>query len=625
MCGICGFSWEDQGLVRSMMNTLHHRGPDDQDCHVGGGATLGQTRLSIIDLSEKGRQPMVNEAGDIFLVANGEIYNHLALRRELISAGHRFYSGSDSEAILHAYEQWGEDCIKKLLGMYCFAILDTRRRRIMLGRDRLGIKPLYYHHDGKKLIFANEIKAILQWPGYQRGVDLTALYQYLGYEFTPAPRTLFEGVKKLRQAHYALFDLDSGALSERPYWDVHFAPRFKQPGEAVEELRSMIKTAVRRRLMSDVPLGVFLSGGLDSTTVVAQMRALDVDPLRTFIIGYPDPTFSELEYAEDMAKHYDTLPTVLMIPGLSVDDLEAAVYHLDEPMTDLSAIPLMLICREAKKQVTVVLSGEGGDEVFCGYDRFLASKLTRPLKYLPGAARLGWAVSRLFKDRPQKKGAVNMFKRFMEGAVLPAEGEHIRWQYFLAPGQAEALFNDQVRAAVDFDAFGPVKSILAGCDSRKRLDREVYLDLKLNMVDSVLMKVDKMSMSAALEVRVPFLDHELIELSAQMPGDFKLRGLETKHILRQAISGLVPDRIVHRGKQGYSLPVKNLLRDKAQLRPLMEELLGASPLIKNYFQPNAVRRLMDEHLAEKHNHNHVLWALINAALWHRRFMEGAAL
>ncbi len=622
MCGICGFSWEDQPLINSMMNTLRHRGPDDQDSHVGGGATLGQTRLSIIDLSVNGRQPMVNETGDVFLVANGEIYNHLALRRELISAGHKFHSRSDSEVILHGYEEWGEDCINRLSGMYCFAIHDAKKKRIMLGRDRLGIKPLYYHHYGNKLIFANEIKAILEWDGYDRQVDVTGLYQYLGYEFVPAPRTLFEGIRKLRQGHYAMFDMNSGEMTERKYWDIKFGDKFKNADEAVEVLKPLLETAVRRRLMSDVPLGVFLSGGIDSTTVVAEMRKLGVDPLRTFIIGYPDPTFSELDYAEDMAQHYGTEPHVLMIPGLSIDDLETAVYHLDEPMTDLSAIPLMLICREAKKEVTVVLSGEGGDEIFCGYDRFIASKLTRPLQMIPGAARAGWAVSRLFKDRPQKKGAVNMLKRFMDGAILPAEGEHIRWQYFLAPGQAERLFNEDVRSKVAFDTFMPVRRVLESCNSDKRIDREIYTDIRLNMVDSVLMKVDKMSMSTSLEVRVPFLDHEVVETAAQIPGNLKLKGMETKHILRKAITGLVPERVVHRGKQGYSLPVKNLLRDEAQLMPLMKELLTTSPLIHDFMETKEVQRMMDEHLAEKQNHNHVLWALMNAALWHKRFLEG---
>ena len=619
MCGISGFSWQDEELVQAMCGRLTHRGPDARGHYVGDGASLGHTRLSIIDLSERGRQPMVNEDGSVYIVVNGEIYNHMELRGELIAKGHVFRSNSDSEAVLHGYEEWGPGVIERLKGMFCFAVLDGPRRRVMLGRDRLGIKPLYYHHDGNKLIFANEIKALLAWPGLARRVDLTALYQYLGYEFTPAPRTLFEGVRKLRQGHYALFDLDSGAFEERQYWDLKFAPRFNRPEEAVEELRALLKTAVRRRLMSDVPLGVFLSGGLDSTTVTALMRQCGVEHLRTFSIAYPDKSFSELEYANDMAAHYQTDHTVLMIEGLTLEDLETAVYHLDEPMTDLSAIPLMLICRKAREKVIVVLSGEGGDEIFCGYDRFLASKATGMLQCLPGLKPLLAALAGRLPDQPQKKGAINILKRYVDGWCLPAEGGHLRWQYFLRPGQAEALFNDQVRGVVDFDPFGPVRDILAHCNSQDRLDREVYADLKLTMADSVLMKVDKMSMSTSLEVRVPFLDHELVEFTGQLPGWFKLKGFTTKYILRKAIRGLVPDRVVDRGKQGYSLPVKNLLRE--QLRPLMEELLRTSPLVRDYLVPREVERLMTEHLAGTHNHNHVLWALMNAALWHRRFME----
>ena len=265
-----------------MGDTLKHRGPDDRGEYVGQGASLGQMRLSIIDLSENGRQPMVNETGDVFIVVNGEIYNHLDLRAELIGKGHVFHSNSDSEAALHAYEEWGPEFVKRLQGMFAIAIHDARNRKMYLARDRMGIKPLYYHHTGKELIFAGEIKAILQWPGYQRRVNVQALYQYLGWEFVPAPHTLFEGVNKLKQGHYAVFDMQSGEFKETKYWELKFEPRFKEPGEAIEELRALLKTSVQRRLMSDVPLGVFLSGGLDSTTVVALMRQCGVEHLRTF-------------------------------------------------------------------------------------------------------------------------------------------------------------------------------------------------------------------------------------------------------------------------------------------------------------------------------------------------------
>lgn len=619
MCGICGFSWPDQGLAETMCRTLAHRGPDASGVYLGQAATLGHSRLSIIDLSERGRQPMHNEDGQVHIVVNGEIYNHQDLRRELIAKGHVFRSNSDSESVLHGYEEWGPAVIEKLYGMFCFVVLDERAKRIMLGRDRLGIKPLYYHHDGQTLVFANEIKAILDWPQFQRRVDSQALYEYLGWEFTPAPRTLFAGVNKLRQGHYAIFDMQTGQLDERRYWDLHFAPAFTRPEEAVEELRRLIRLAVQRRLMSDVPLGVFLSGGLDSTTVTAEMRELGVDPLHTFAIAYPDKSFSELEYANAMAAHYRTDHEVLMIEGLTMDDLEAAVYHLDEPMTDLSAIPLMLICRKAREKVIVVLSGEGGDEVFCGYDRFKAAKAAAWVEKIPGVGPLAGALAARLPDQPQKKGVINIFKRYADGLNLPAEGLHLRWQYFLLPGQTEALFNQQVRSEIRIDAFAPVREILRHCDSHQSLDRQIYADLKLVMADSVLMKVDKMSMSTSLEVRVPFLDHELIEFTGKLPGWFKLKGFTTKYILRQAIRGLVPDQVVNRGKQGYSLPVKNLLR--GQLRPLMEDLLPASPLVLDFLEPAQVRRLMDQHLAGTHNHNHVLWALINAALWHRRFLE----
>jgi asparagine synthase (glutamine-hydrolysing) len=620
MCGICGFNWSEAVLGERCGQTIAHRGPDQSGVYAADGITLGHRRLSIIDLSEQGRQPMTNEDGSIFLVFNGEIYNFPELRATLQQKGHVFRSQSDSEVILHGYEEWGDQCLQRFRGMFALALWDAPQGRLLIARDRLGIKPLYYYYQNGKFAFASEIKALLAIPGIPRAVNLQAFYDYLGYEFVPSPQTMFDGIHKLPPGYYLEFSERGPAVHS--YWDVAFARgEWASPHEAVEELRALLRDTVRMHLISDVPLGVFLSGGLDSSTLVALMRSLGVDPLRTFSIGYPDPSFGELPYARIVADKFETEHTVLMIPEVTIPDLEAAVWHLDEPMTDLSALPLYLVCREAKKHVTVCLSGEGGDEIFVGYDRFRASKFDTYYRRLPEWLReqLIYRAVQHLPDQPQKKGALNIAKRFVEGSRLPVAGEHLRWQYFISPDWKDRLFKENFKARVEREPFRLVQAALERCPSQDRLDREIYLDLRFVMPDSVLMKVDKMSMAHALEIRVPFLDHRVVEFAAGLPGSWKLKGFETKAIFRQALKGWLPDSIVNRGKQGYSLPIKNLLREG--LKDYMVSLLNESPLVREQLDTAFLNRLIREHLDRVQNHNHLLWALINAAIWHRKFIE----
>jgi asparagine synthase (glutamine-hydrolysing) len=617
MCGICGFNWRDEGLVGRMAGCLAHRGPDQSGVYTDEGISLGHRRLSIIDLSEHGRQPMSNEDGTLRLVFNGEIYNFQELRRDLEGRGHRFLSRSDSEVILHAYEEYGVEGVHKLRGMFAFGLWDARRRRLLLVRDRIGIKPLYYYHDGHRLIFASEIKAILEDPAVPRELNPQALYDYMGFEFVPAPETLFRRIYKLPAGHYLL--LRDGQIEVKPYWDLSFRPGALRYEEAVEHLRAQLDHAVRSHLISDVPLGVFLSGGLDSSSIVAMMRRHITGPLRTFTIGYPDRSFSELDYAREVADCFATEHRVLMIDEFRPEFVETTLWHFDEPMTDLSSIPLYLVCRKAREHVTVCLSGEGGDESFAGYDRFRASRINAYYGLVPGVLRQ-YAINRLVSrlpDQPQKKGAVNMLKRFIEGSALPDDGHHLRWQYFSNRRLETQLFTEEFRRRVNLDPFYRVREHVARCDATDRVNREIYLDMRFMMTDSVLMKVDKMSMASALEIRVPLIDHAFVEFVASLPGDWKLKGLRTKNVFRSALKGILPERIVERGKQGYSLPVKHLLRD--QLRDFMVGLLNESPVLRAHMNMDFVRRLIAEHLAMRHNHNHVLWALINVAIWHRRF------
>ncbi len=620
MCGICGITWNDAELVRKMADQLVHRGPDQEGVFCGEGVSLAHRRLAIIDLSEKGRQPMSNEDGTLWLVFNGEIYNFQELRQELEQKGHRFASLADSEVILHAHEEYGIDALHHLRGMFAYALYDTRAQRLLLVRDRLGIKPLYYTQCGERLIFASEIKAILQYAGVERRVNHQALYDYLGFEFVPAPQTMFAGIHKLPAGNLLIYENKQARIEQ--YWDLSFAAAEPPPfDEAVATLREHLDHAVKSHLVADVPLGVFLSGGLDSSCIVALMRRHISGPLKTFTIGYEDASFSELEYADIVARHFQTEHQILYLDALNADYVEKTLYHLDEPMTDLSVVPLYLLCKQAREQVTVCLSGEGGDECFAGYDRFKASRIASYFRLIPAALRtnlIAPLVGRL-PDRPQKKGAINMLKRFVEGASLPADGEHLRWQYFLSHALEERLFQEAFRSSVDRDPFRQLRRYSERCDAADQVNREIYLDMRFMMADSVLMKVDRMSMASSLEIRVPLLDHVLVEYLAGLPGDWKLHKMTTKHIFRAALEGLLPREIVYRGKQGYSLPVKHLLR--GQLKNYMVERLHDSSIIRENMQVDYVDTLIREHCSMRQNHNHALWALLNVAIWHERFFH----
>jgi len=622
MCGICGFTWNDEELVTGMTQVLSHRGPDQSGVYTDDHISLGHRRLSIIDVSDLGRQPIFNEDGTVAVVFNGEIYNFQEIRKDLEAKGHVFRGHSDSETIVHAYEEYGTDCMKHFQGMFAFAAWDSRTRELLVVRDRIGIKPLYYTVINGKLIFGSEIKALLEYPECPRGFNKQALYHYLGYEFVPAPMTMFEGIQKLPAGHFLHWK--DGEMSIESWWELQYPDPsdLTDPAEVVTCLREQLEEAVRSRLVSDVPLGAFLSGGLDSSAIVAMMRKHVSGKLRTFTIGYEDKSFSELDHAKTVSDYFETDHSVLMINEMTPERIEKSIWHFDEPMTDLSSIPLMLLCEEAKKDVSVILSGEGGDEIFAGYDRFRASKIDSYYRKIPRGVREKIVAPILLSlpDQAQKKGAINMLKRFVEGSMLPGEAEQLRWQFFSSPGMEDGLYSNSFWEGVTRDPFGPLRAVRARCNTSDRVNAELYTDTRFMMVDSVLMKVDKMSMSTGLEVRVPFLDHRLVEQMARVPGSLKLKGLETKHIFREAMDGYLPPHIVRRKKQGYSLPVKNLLR--TQLKDYMSELLQDSPVIRENTNAEYVQKLISEHVGMKHNHNHVLWGLIHTAIWHRRFLEG---
>lgn len=619
MCGICGFNWNDEKLIQRMVQKIHHRGPDANGVKTFPDFSLGNARLSILDLSVRGNQPMSSRDGKLWIVYNGEVYSFPQIKKELEARGHQFNSNTDTEVVLKSYEEYGVRCLEKFNGMFAFAIWDEEKKELFLARDRIGIKPLYYYFKDGKLIFGSEIKSILEADCVKKEINLQSMYYYLGYEFVPAPETMFKNIYKLRQGHYAIFK--DGNLNIEKYWDLNFKPEIYNEDEATDRIFAALEKSVKRRLISDVPLGVFLSGGLDSSTVVGLVSRLYPKKVRTFSIGYKDKTFSELPYAKIVSDFFNTEHNVLMIDPVSPEDIERSLYHLDEPMTDLSTIPFYLICHKAREKVKVCLSGEGGDEMFLGYDRLKAARMNHYYNIFPSFFRKKIITPLILKlpDQPQKKGAINMLKRFIEGTLYPEEAGAMRWQYFLNSKIEQNIFNESTRSNISFNPFDPIYYFSRICNSDLQIDKDIYVDIKLTMADSVLMKVDKMSMATSLEVRVPFLDHEIAELCASIPPNLKLKKLTTKYILRKTLKkyNFLPESIIYRGKQGYSLPVKNWLRE--ELKDYMIDLFKNSPIINENFNTSYLSELVKEHLELKHNHNHILWALINLSLWYKKF------
>ena len=617
MCGICGFNWTDAQLIESMKARLTHRGPDDHGSYVAEGISLGHQRLSIVDLSEAGRQPLSNEDGTVWVTFNGEIYNHAELREELQQRGHRFRSRTDTESIVHAYEEYGLEFATRLTGMFALAIWDSRRRRLVLARDRLGLKPLYYTLEHGRIRFASEIKALLADPTLPRVLNRQGLFDLLGYEFVPAPATLFEGVRKLLPGCLLTVEADGRARLTR-YWSLE--PRQIEPTE--EALLEVLERSCAGHTMSDVPIGSFLSGGVDSSTIVSFLSRSLPAGLQTFALGYREASFSEFGYARAVAEHFHTRHTELLVQPVDAAAIERSVWHLDEPTTDPSNLPFMLICAEARRYVKVCLSGDGGDELLMGYDRFRASRANAWLERVPLSLRqpLYRAVIAHLADNERKKGLSNVLKRFLQGAVLSPDGEHIRWQYFADPAQSAELFQPDFLRGIDTDPFAPVKRWSSQAP-RERGRREQYVELNTVLPDSVLMKVDKMSMACGLEVRPPFLDHRVVEFCYSLPTSLKLRGLTTKWLLKRAMRERLPPGIATRPKQGFSIPMKNWLR--GELLELTRDEVFSSSLIAQYLRTRTLERLWREHQERQHNHSHLFWVLLNLSLWERRFLGPA--
>lgn len=626
MCGITGIVNQKSGIIdvaqlQRMCATLRHRGPDEDGFHVDNGIGLAMRRLRIVDLAT-GQQPIANEDGTVWVIFNGEIYNHRPIRHTLQQQGHSFRTQSDTEVIVHAYEAYGEACVEQFNGMFAFAIWDAPRRKLFLARDRLGIKPLYYWSDGHQLVFGSELKAILAHHAPPRTLSPDAIDHFLTLEYIPAPLTIFENIYKLPAGHTLTFD-ERGLVIKR-YWDVPFDDNpIQSENEAVATLRDMLQDAVQIRLMSDVPLGALLSGGIDSSAIVQAMSTTMTEPVKTFSIGFGDPTYNELPYARLAANAFGTEHHEACLEPDIVDLAHRLVCHLDEPLGDFSIMPTFLVSQMARQHVTVALAGDGGDELFAGYDTYVAQAMAqRYERVLPTAVRERFVpdIAARFKPRPAKKGAVNKAKRFVEGAALPPQLQHTRWMMFLSSAERTALYRPNFAATITNTPQATMIDHFARVKQRDPLTQQQYVDVNTYLVDNILTKVDRMSMATSLEVRVPFLDHRIVEFALNLPPHLKLRRGQTKWLLRRAMAERLPQPIIDKPKEGFSIPMKHWLR--STLKPLMLDTLSAETVTRRgLFNPITIDKWIDAHLAGSANHSHRLWALMVLELWQQAVLD----
>jgi asparagine synthase (glutamine-hydrolysing) len=627
MCGIVGIVESDLNRpvlpeeLSRMVRMLHHRGPDEEGSITLGGVGLGMRRLSIVDLSG-GRQPFSNETETLQLVANGEIYNFPELRRELEAEGHRFRSRSDIEVLVHAYEQWGEAFLARLRGMFALALWNAETRTLLAARDRAGEKPLYWTLTPRGLLLASEVKALLVRPDVSRALDLEALDQFLTYEYIVAPRTILKNVQKLPAGHYLLYK--DGHVTVHRYWDAAaMQVRAWTDEEASRALRAALEKAVVSQMMADVPLGAFLSGGIDSSTIVALMSGASRQPVRSFSIGFQDGTYNELPYAREIAALFKTSHRERTVSPDIGELFDKLVVHLDEPLADVSLFPTFLLSQLAREDVKVALSGDGGDELFGGYDAYQAQALAAQYAWMgePVMPALA-AVGAMLPPSEKKKGLINKFKRFVQGAAdAPADLGHYRWMVYLGSGAKQSLYSARLQdALVRSDVYAPVRHALRRASADDLLNRQLYTDLTIYLADDILVKVDRMSMATSLETRAPFLDADVMELAFSMPGDLKIRNGERKWILKHAMRRILPESILARRKEGFSIPMKNWLR--VELQPLLRGLLSPSRMrARDLFEWAEVSRLIDEHVEGRENHAHTLFPLMVFERWAEEYLR----
>lgn len=633
MCGIVGAVSPDirgvnQGLVRRMCALITRRGPDDDGFYFGDRVGLGMRRLAIIDV-RSGKQPIHNEDQTVWVVFNGEVYNYRELREHLEKKGHRLSTSSDTECLVHLYEEYGEDFVTHLRGMFAFAIWDDRQKKLLLGRDRLGIKPYYYWQQGEALYFGSELKCLLAVDGFQRGLNLQAFSDYFTFKYVPGPHTIYEEIQELPPAHIGVWS--DGSFHLRRYWQIKPASIGNQPVDYYAEgLLHHLEEAIRLHLVSEVPLGAFLSGGIDSSAIVALMSKAGQGRVKTFTIGFEagQVGVDERPFARTIATQYGTDHSEYLYenPQKQIEGmLPAIIRSFDEPFADSSAIPNYMISEAARKFVTVALSGTGGDELFAGYERYRGALAAERYRRIPGLLRHG-IVDPIIKILPEIQVAglwVDRLKRFAEGADLALPE---RYQCFLAAfdeGEKGDLFSKDVLKALERQGrySTPVAMRRVG-PIADQLDWMLMTDMETYLPDDELRKTDRLSMWHSLEVRVPFLDHKVVEFSATIPSKYKLNGMTKKYVLLKALKGIIPESILGRRKQGFSIPLASWLR--GPLRDMVRAYLSPTTLKKvGFFNAPAVEKLLDEHDRLIWNHETKLWVLLIFMLWHEMYIDQA--
>jgi len=601
-----------------MTEAIRHRGPDDGGVWSDGCAGLGSRRLAIIDLSARGHQPMASDDGALHIAFNGEIYNFQELRRGLESRGHRFRSDSDTEVLLRLYEERGTACLQQLRGMFAFAVWDARTRTLLLARDRLGKKPLVYYQDADRLVFASEPKAILQDPAIPSRPSLEAIHQYLTFSTVPGPLSAYSGFRKVPPAHYLL--VQEGKVSLHRYWTLHYQPKRLEPEAALAaELSSRLQESVALRMISDVPLGALLSGGIDSSAVVAMMRRHTSGPIRTFSIGFDEHEYNELPRARAVAERFGTEHHELIVRPDATVLLPGLAWHHDEPFGDSSALPSFVVSELARRSVTVALTGDGGDESFLGYDRYRAAAAAARLDWLPAGIRAAIARGARLLPGVGPRAAWPRVARFAAALPLGPRERYLRW--LTGGGPRTSFYTDEFAAAVaDVPGGGPLLAAYDQSDATTFVEQSAHVDILTYLPDDLLVKMDIASMANSLEVRSPFLDHTIVEFAASLPLSMKLRGGVSKYLVRQVMRNVLPEVVLRQPKRGFGVPIDRWFRH--ELREMAYDLLlDARAIQRGYFRPEAVRKYLDEHVRGDRDHHGRLWALLMLELWHRMFID----
>jgi len=623
MCGIFGI-WVDgretidENLLKAMSVTLRHRGPDHTSVFVGKGVGIGACRMRMINAI---RETSHNEDSTVWAVLDGEVYNRNELRTKLEQRGHSLDTDCSEGLIPHLYEEYGHKCPQLLNGIFSFAVWDENTTRLLLARDRVGVKPLHYALDQQRgtLLFASEIKAILQDTDICPKVDPVAFHDYLAYAFVPEPRTMFAGIRKLKAGHVAV--LDRGTCSTTQYWDWDFM-QASQVLDYSGRLYSLLRRAVEKRLAADTDIGFFLSGGIDSSAVLALATELvERDRLKAFSVGCEEDTYNEVGDANLVAEHLGVEHQEVLVRPEIIDHLDKIIYHTDEPLADWSLLPTFLVCRLAKKHVNVVLTGDAADDLYAGHERMMADRLDTYYHRIPGPLRdLAYEIFRKVPDSSQQRGFGNVVKRFLDGSRLPKDMEDYRWWTYLSPGEEHRILQEAMRGEIGArDPFALVRQLLQASNAPDLLGKQLYVSLKL-LSQGIREKMERMSMANSLATRMPFLDNDVLDFAATIPSNLKIRGRTSKWILKRSMSNVLPRRTLTKPKRGFTIPVKIWMRN--EWRGRLEETLSAESLRRSgCIDHEYVRLLISDHLAGKKDNSHRLWPLMVFVIWHSMYIR----